>query len=77
MSLEDKQEKDVMEVVYCRGFKKLLNLKSCNSSCEHYGDILKESIYEGPKGNRKLIGYKRSVVCKFPRIEAILTICEV
>jgi len=64
---EGTKEKDVMRVVWCRGFKKFLDMKDCNpDNCEYHAGI--QSAKAG--GNEY-------VMCSIPQMELIKTVCEV
>lgn len=75
---EGLEEKDIMEVVFCRGFKKLLNMKDCNEKCRYFFGIFEEPVMvrEG-EGEIKQVGVERSVRCGIPRLSQIAKVCEV
>lgn len=76
---EGTEEKDIMEVVYCRGFKKLLKVTNCTKEkCEFHLGILEEPIKQrGDDGIVRVIDTIRHVRCGFPRSEKIFSVCEV
>ncbi len=75
---EGTEEKDTIRVVYCRGFKKLLNIKDCNSAqCRFHLGIQREDINQRDGKEFKVVGVHETVMCGLPRLEKILQVCEV
>jgi len=75
---EGTEEKEVMQVVACRGFKKLLNMKDCTpDKCEYHAGILKEPIEQSENGVKKIVGYNEYVRCAVPKLMQIQSVCEV
>ena len=78
---EGTEEKDIMKAVHCRGFNKLLKIEDCNmTNCpEHFGGIKKEPIFRREDGEKekKVVGHNEFVICKFPKLLSVHTICEV
>ena len=76
---EGLQEEDMLAQVYCPAFKKFLIIQDCNKeTCEFHGSIQKEPIIEiDEAGNRKQVGMKASVVCHFPELRPIQTLCRI
>ena len=76
---EGTEEKDMMAVVQCRGFKKLLAMKDCNKEgCEFHVGIQEEPIIErGDDGVKREVGVNKFVRCGFPRLMKIVSVCEV
>ena len=73
------EEKDIMKTVHCKGFKKLLKLDDCSmTNCpEYFGGIKKEPIIKRENGEKKVIGHNEYVICKFPSLQPIHTVCGV
>lgn len=76
---EGTEEKDIMEVVHCKGLGKLLKMGDCNiQSCpEFHGGIKKEPIQKRENGVVAVVGYNKYVICQFPQLQQVHTICEV
>ena len=75
---EGTKEKDVMGVVYCRGFKKLLDVKDCNRDmCEYHFGTLEEPIKQRDGKGWKIVGMNRYIRCGVPKLERINQVCEV
>lgn len=74
---EGTEEKDLMEVVYCRGFKKLLALKNCNAGCRYFLGLNEEPVKQRDGKTEKIIRVHKTVACGYPRIEPVMTVCEV
>jgi hypothetical protein len=75
---EGLEEKDIMEVVFCRGFNKLLAMKDCNKTCRYFFGIFEEPIMVREKGEAlKQVGVEQSVRCGVPRLTKIASVCEV
>ena len=75
---EGAEEKNVMDVVGCKGFKKFLNMKDCNKEkCEFHLGIQEEPVYQRGEDRKKTqIGVNRFVRCGFPRLLTIQSVCE-
>lgn len=76
---EGTEEKDILEAVHCKGLKKLLKLGDCNiQKCpEYHGGIKSEPIKRRENGIVEVIGHNKYVICKFPQLQPVHTICEV
>ena len=71
---EGVQEKDTIKVIYCKGFKKLLNVKDCNKDkCKYHFDRQTEEI----KQDDKVVAVNDRISCGYPKWETIMQICEV
>lgn len=68
------QEKDTIKVIYCKGFKKLLNIKDCTSDkCKYHLDRKADEI----KQDDKVIATNDKILCGYPKWETVMQICEV
>ncbi|GEM_PF-6837649 len=68
------QEKDTIKVVYCKGFKKLLNVKDCTTEkCKYHIDRKAEEIKQG----EKTVAINDRVLCGYPRWEQVVQVCEI
>lgn len=76
--VEGTQEKDSGKVIYCMGFKKLLDIKSCSPGrCKYHQGIRREPIQRSENGATNIIGYNEWILCAYPKLERIMTVCEV
>lgn len=72
------QEKDVEQIIFCRGFRKMLRLKDCTpEKCKYHFGIFEDPIYQTDKGVKTLVRIDRYVRCGVPKLEKITTLCEV
>lgn len=72
--VEGQKEKDTIKVVYCRGFKKLLNIESCTADrCKHHLGRTTEPYVQ----DEKTVAVNDRVLCGYPRWETITQVCEV
>ena len=75
---EGTEERDVMAVVYCRGFKKNLNVRDCTKeNCDYHFGTLEEPIKQRDGKGWKIVGMTRYVRCGVPKLERIMQVCEV
>lgn len=72
------KEKDIMGVVSCKGFKKLLNIRDCTpEKCKYHLGIIEEPIrHRDDNGVRSIIGINKSIKCGFPRLLKVFDVCE-
>lgn len=72
--VEGTQEKDTIKVIYCKGFRKFLNIESCTKEkCEYHLDRKAEPFMQGDK----VVAINDRVLCGYPRWETVAQVCEV
>ena len=78
MNMEGKEEKELMDIVYCFGFGKNVTFQSCKDKCSFYGGIHKEPV-EGrnESGERVVIKYDEYLICNKPKLVPVAKLCEV
>ena len=71
------QETNILDVIYCRAFKKMMITATCNQ-CDDFGGIHEEPEKAKDENNQwVIIGTIRYVICKRPRHLKIEPIGEV
>ena len=71
MSLENKEESILAEVVYCRGIKANLRKSDCAEKCEHFGGIRQEPRIVRENGVHKTVGMDEYIFCNYPKMEKV------
>lgn len=72
--LEGQSERNTIKVIYCRGFRKLLNIKDCTKEkCKYHLDRKIEPFLQGDK----IVAENDRVLCGYPKWEQVIQVCEV
>lgn len=67
-------EKNTVQVIYCRGFRKFLNIKDCTrEKCKYHYDRSREEARQGDTAVQVI----DRVLCGYPRWITIEHVCEV
>lgn len=76
---EGVQEADILDVVKCQGFKKLMTVKTCKDACEYFGGIHKEPVKGRVEGEKelKVIRHDLYIICNKPRLVPFEQVGEV
>lgn len=71
---DGQQEINTIQVIYCKGFKKLLNVKDCTKEkCHYHVDRKTEEIKQGDA----VVAVNDRILCGYPKWETIMQVCEV
>ena len=78
MSSDKVTVKDVMDVIWCRGFKKFLKFSDCNKkNCEYHFGVIEEPIKRTENGVTEVVGVNRYIRCGVPKLVQVVSVCEV
>lgn len=71
--VEGTEEKDLMEMVYCKAFRKFLKLASCNpENCKHHHGVESDKAEQDGKVVKEI----KWVRCGYPEPTPVVIVCE-
>lgn len=70
---EGVQERDLMEMVYCKAFRKFLKFECCTpENCKHHKGIEKDEA----KQDGKVVHVQKWAICAYPEKTPLIIVCE-